>query len=88
MISQAKTLKIKSFLPFNFAITKIRMEQEWAAFSFDYLLVLLCIKFLSHAFFTSSHALAHELHHHRNLIREKSLRYCQAEEEKNDLVDC
>ena len=46
MISQTKALKIKSFLPFNFEITKIcvairlqRIGQEWAAYSFDYLLV-------------------------------------------------
>ena len=47
MISQTKTLNIKSFLPFNCAIPKIcvgirlvRMEQEWTAYSFDYSLVL------------------------------------------------
>ena len=48
MISQTKTLKIKSFLPFNFAITKIcvdihvyqRMDQELVAYSFDYPLVV------------------------------------------------
>ena len=46
MVSQTKPLKIKSFLPFNFAITKICVVirlaedgQEWAAYSFNYPLV-------------------------------------------------
>ena len=46
MIPQTKTLKRKSFLAFNFAVTKIRvairlerMGQEWAAYNFDYPLV-------------------------------------------------
>ena len=47
MISQAKILKIKSFLPFNFAVTKIcaaiRLSENgtrMGAYSFDYPLVL------------------------------------------------
>ena len=48
MISQIKPLKIKSFLPLNFAITKIFVvirlaedEEEWAAHSFNYPLVIM-----------------------------------------------
>ena len=48
MISQTKPLKTKSFLPFNFPVTNIcvairlaEMEQEWAAYSFNYPLVTL-----------------------------------------------
>ena len=56
MISQTKTLKIKSFISFNFAIAieilkfvlryiYQRMEQEWEVYGFDYPLVNLMISF-------------------------------------------
>ena len=54
-MSQIKPLKIKSFLPYNFAIITTcvairladRMEQEWVVYSFDYPVVIYMFKVFS-----------------------------------------